>query len=186
MNWIQCSHRLPLPNARVLVWAKPGFFDIATYTQTKKLRGWTGRDLKPFPHEIVFWSEVIAPPNVTVQEIPMPNEPDEPISCTELFACDIDALRARVDALMGLLSASEARVAELSRAYAVQGLAIEEMRADRDRYREALRKLLPEQDPLDAEIVCDYCGATVPFDEAQNEHKEDCPWLMTYGTKDPK
>jgi len=57
--------------------------------------------------------------------------------------------------------------------------------AERDRYREALRKLLPEQDPLDAEIVCDYCGATVPFDEAQNEHKEDCPWLMTYGTKEP-
>jgi hypothetical protein len=81
---------------------------------------------------------------------------------------------------------AERRIEELSRAYAVQGLAIEELTAERDCYREALRKLLPEQDPLDAEIVCDYCGATVPFDEAQNEHKEDCPWLMTYGTKDPK
>ena len=36
-----------------------------------------------------------------------------------------DALRARVD--------------ELSRAYAVQGLVIEELTAERDRYREALR-----------------------------------------------
>ena len=36
-----------------------------------------------------------------------------------------DALRARID--------------ELSRAYAVQGLAIEELTAERDRYREALR-----------------------------------------------
>ena len=36
-----------------------------------------------------------------------------------------DALRARVD--------------ELSRAYAVQGLAIEELTSERDRYREALK-----------------------------------------------
>ena len=36
-----------------------------------------------------------------------------------------DALRARID--------------ELSRAYTIQGLAIEELTAERDRYREALR-----------------------------------------------
>ena len=34
---------------------------------------------------------------------------------------------------------ARARVAELSRAYAVQGLAIEELTAERDRCREALR-----------------------------------------------
>ena len=34
---------------------------------------------------------------------------------------------------------ARARVAELSRAYAVQGLAIEELTDERDRYREALR-----------------------------------------------
>ena len=34
---------------------------------------------------------------------------------------------------------ARARVAELSRVYAVQGLAIEELTAERDRYREALR-----------------------------------------------
>ena len=33
----------------------------------------------------------------------------------------------------------EARIDDLSRAYAVQGLALEEMAAERDRYREALR-----------------------------------------------
>jgi len=61
MDWVPCSHRTPLPNQRVLVWAKPGFFDIATYTMTTKFHGWIGRDLKPFPHEIVFWYEVTAP-----------------------------------------------------------------------------------------------------------------------------
>ena len=34
---------------------------------------------------------------------------------------------------------ARARIDELSRAYAVQGLAIEELTAERDRYREALR-----------------------------------------------
>jgi len=52
--------------------------------------------------------------------------------------------------------------------------------SERDRYREALEKLLPKQDPLDAECVCDYCGATVPWDEAQYEHKPDCPWLLIH------
>jgi len=34
-----------------------------------------------------------------------------------------------------------ARIDELSRAYAVQGLAIEELTAERDRYREALERI---------------------------------------------
>lgn len=56
----------------------------------------------------------------------MPDTDFIPQTCPEAFLQqERDALRARVD--------------ELSRAYAVQGLALEEMAAERDRYREALR-----------------------------------------------
>jgi len=37
--------------------------------------------------------------------------------------------------------ALRARIDDLSRAYAVQGLAIEELTAERDRYREALERI---------------------------------------------
>ena len=82
-----------------------------------------------------------------------------------------DALRARID--------------ELSRAYAVQVLAIEELTSERDRYREALRSILPSQDPFEAELICDWCGEETPFDQAQGKHADNCPWLLAYGTKEP-
>ena len=50
-----------------------------------------------------------------------------------------------------------------------------------DRYRAALQKLLPEQDPLDAEVMCDYCTASVPWDDKPHKHDADCPWLLIYG-----
>ena len=103
------------------------------------------------------------------------------------------------------------RIDELSRAYAGQGLAIEELTAERDalrvrvaeleawisedglsvliaerdRYREALRSILPSQDPLEAELICDWCGEETPFDQAQGKHADNCPWLLAYGTKEP-
>ena len=80
---------------------------------------------------------------------------------------------------------ARARVAELSRAYAVQGLVIEELTDERDRYREALRSVLPSQDPLEAELICDWCGEETPFDQAQGKHADNCPWLLAYGTKEP-
>ena len=86
-------------------------------------------------------------------------------------ADEIESLRARID--------------DLSRAYAGAGLAIEELTAERDRYREALRSILPSQDPLEAELICDWCGEETPFDQAQGKHADNCPWLLAYGTKEP-
>lgn len=65
-----------------------------------------------------------------------------------------DALRARVD--------------ELSRAYAVQGLAIEELTAERDRYREGIRDalhMLEEQgegSPTETAVVRDLTSLLEP------------------------
>ena len=48
------------------------------------------------------------------------------------------------------------------------------------RYKEALQSVLPTQDPLDAELVCDWCGASVDLDEAEGKHDMDCPWLLAH------
>ena len=56
--------------------------------------------------------------------------PLERLKCGIPFAADlawVEGLQARVD--------------ELSRAYAVRGLAIEELTSERDRYREALERI---------------------------------------------
>ena len=67
-----------------------------------------------------------------------------------------DALRARID--------------ELSRAYAGQGLALEEMTDERDRYLEALTTLEVQAVP---EIAPDWVGIpTVEFDAAMRILKE--------------
>ena len=50
-----------------------------------------------------------------------------------------DETESKMIQLVSRAERAEARVDELSRAYAVQGLAIEELTAERDRYREALR-----------------------------------------------
>ena len=63
-----------------------------------------------------------------------------------------------------------ARIDELSRAYAVQGLAIEEMTDERDRYLEALTTLEVQAVP---EIAPDWVGIpTVEFDAAMRILKE--------------
>ena len=65
---------------------------------------------------------------------------------------------------------AERRAAELERAYAVQGLAIEELTAERDRYREALTTLEVQAVP---EIAPDWVGIpTVEFDAAMRILKE--------------
>ena len=64
----------------------------------------------------------------------------------------------------------QARVNEISRAYAVQGLAIEELTAERDRYRDALTTLEVQAVP---EIAPDWVGIpTVEFDAAMRILKE--------------
>ena len=50
-----------------------------------------------------------------------------------------DETESKMIQLVSRAERAEARVDELSRAYAVQGLAIEELTDERDRYREALR-----------------------------------------------
>jgi len=60
--------------------------------------------------------------------------------------------------------ALRARIDELSRAYAVQGLAIEELTAERDRYREVLTTLEVQ---AVSEIAPDWVGIpTVEFESA--------------------
>lgn len=44
---------------------------------------------------------------------------------------------------------------------------------------QALTKILPRQDPLLAELYCDFCGATFdPWLGSGQNHKSDCPWLI--------
>ena len=50
-----------------------------------------------------------------------------------------DETESKMIQLVSRAERAESRVDELSRAYAVQSLAIEELTAERDRYREALR-----------------------------------------------
>ena len=50
-----------------------------------------------------------------------------------------DETESKMIQLVSRAERAEARVDELSRAYAVQGLAIEELASERDRYRAALR-----------------------------------------------
>lgn len=45
-----------------------------------------------------------------------------------------------------------------------------------------LKKILPEQNPLHAEISCDYCTAFQNMDlDEEDSHDPDCPWLLVYG-----
>jgi len=86
---------------------------------------------------------------------------------------ELDALRVRCGELaQQLVDAGILHLADESDIY--------HLRARVADLEKALNQLLPDQDPLDAEIVCDYCGATVPFDDAQNEHEPGCPWLLMH------